>query len=107
MLSLAKTNWYLHFTVPSTTHSMQDENITKLPIWKEKYAKLGVTPRELHMRQQGLCWLKPEKQPDGSVKIFCTDGDETAETQFMLNPTIECAKCMTCFAAKVIEDKID
>ncbi len=80
-------------------------SIAKLPIWKEKYEKLGVNPRELHMRQQGLCWLKPELQPDGVVKIFCTDGEETAETRFMLNPTIECANCMAVFAARVIENE--
>jgi len=83
---------------------MREFELTKLPIWKEKYEKLGVSPRELYMRQQGLCWLKPEQQPDGVVKIFCTDGKDTAETQLMLNPTIECAKCMSCFAVKVIED---
>ena len=107
MLSLEKTNWCLPSIVPNTIHNMQNEDITKLPVWKEKYAQMGVTPRELYMRQQGLCWLKPEKQPDVSVKIFCTDGEEQAETQLMLNPTIECAKCMAGFAAKVIEDKID
>jgi hypothetical protein len=78
-------------------------DISKLPIWKEKYEKLGVTPRELYMRQNGLCWLKPIPLPDGSVKIFCTDGEDEAETQLMLNPTIECAKCMAGFAARVIE----
>ena len=87
---------------------MGDEPIIeKLPIWKEKYEKLGVSPRELYMRQQGLCWLKPERQPDGSVKIFCTDGKDVAETQLMLNPTIECAKCMACFAAKVVENSVE
>jgi hypothetical protein len=77
---------------------------SKLPVWNDKYDKLGVSPRELYMRQQGLCWLKPERQPDGSVKIYCTDGKDSAETQLMLNPTFECAKCMAGFTAKVIED---
>lgn len=76
-----------------------------LPVWKEKYDKLGVSPRELYMRQQGLCWLKPVRYPDKSVKVFCTDGSEEAETSKMLNPTIECAKCMASFAARVIEDE--
>jgi hypothetical protein len=82
-------------------------DISKLPIWKEKYEKLGVTPEELYMRQNRLCWLKPRPTPDGTVKIFCTDGKEEAETQFMLNPTIECVKCMSCFAARVIENGIN
>ena len=82
---------------------MKDSEIEKLPIWKEKYEKLGVTPRELYMRQNKLCWLKPIPLPDGTVKIFCTDGKDQAETQLMLNPTVECAKCMACFAARVVE----
>lgn len=78
-----------------------------LPVWNDKYAKMGVSARELYMRQQGLCWLKAEVLPDNTVQVMCTDGDETALTQSMLNPTIECAKCMSCFVAKVVESSLE
>lgn len=82
---------------------MKDRETKKLPIWKDKYDKMGVTPKELYMRQNRLCWLKPISRPDGSVIIFCTDGVDKAETSLMLNPTLECAKCMSSFSAKVVE----
>lgn len=83
-----------------------DDSKTKFPVWKESYAKLGVSPRELYMRQQKLCYLKPVMLPDGKIKIFCTDGDQSAETCKMLNPTQECAECMATFAIKTMEGKI-
>ncbi len=79
----------------------------KLPVWKDDYTKLGVTPEELYMRQQGKCWLKTVVLPDITVKLFCTDGDQEAETCKMLNPTMECARCMAGFAVRVVESKID
>lgn len=84
---------------------MNDE-VAKLPIWKEKYEKLGVTPRELYMRQNSLCWLVPNIDPEGNVTIQCTDGKDKATTANMLNPTIECVQCMVCFTTKVMEDEI-
>ena len=88
---------------------MSDEfdAIKKLPIWKEKYEKMGVTPRELYMRQNGLCWPVAEVSPDGTAKIFCTDGKDKAETARMLNPTVECAQCMATFAARVVEGAVE
>lgn len=84
---------------------MTDSDIIKLPIWKEKYTKLGVTPRELYMRQNGLCWLVPAVDSEGSVEIFCTDDVDRASTSCMLNPTIECVRCMTTFITRVIENE--
>jgi hypothetical protein len=75
-------------------------------IWDSKYEKMGVTPRELYMRQNGLCWLKPEISSTGEVNFYCTDGQEVALTNQMLNPTIECVKCMMGFTKKVMEDEI-
>ena len=80
--------------------------IAKLPIWKEKYDKLGVSPQELYMRQNELCWLKATIDPDGKALLFCTDGEDEARTDRMLNPTIECVECMTDFTRKVIEESV-
>lgn len=78
---------------------MQKDN--QLPVWKDSYAKLGVSPLELYMRQQGLCWLKATNV-DGEVVVFCTDGKDSAQTSNMLNPTLECSKCMSNFICKAI-----
>jgi hypothetical protein len=76
---------------------MDEFNILeKLPVWKDKYEKLGVSARELYMRQNGLCWLVTEE--DGEV--YCTDGKDKAPTCSMLNPTIECVQCIVNFAKK-------
>jgi len=69
---------------------------------KEEYDKLGVTPKELYYRQNGLCWLEIayDKIDEGDPvpgDIYCTDGEEYARTSDMLNPTIECAQCMAGF----------
>lgn len=77
-----------------------------LPIWKDKYDKLGVTPEELYMRQNQLCWLRPEVE-EGNVVIYCTDGKQKAVTETMLNPTIECVRCMMKFSTKAVQDAID
>jgi len=82
------------------------EGMKHFPIWKEKYTKLGVTPKELYMRQQGLCWLVAEVHPDKHAEIYCTDGDDKAKTARMLNPTIECAQCMAGFMSKIVEDTL-
>jgi len=78
----------------------------EFPVWDEKYEKLGVTPHELYMRQNGLCWLKPRVLPDGDIKIYCTDGKDEAETALMLNPTYECARCMMRFTTDAIKEKL-
>ena len=81
------------------------DNIEKLPIWKEKYSKLGVTPRELYMRQNGLCWLEHKVSANGDIVLFCTDGKEKAVTDRMLNPTLECIQCITNYTKKALQEK--
>ena len=83
-----------------------EDIVEKLPIWKDKYEKMGVTPRELYMRQNGLCWLVPEINPEGNATVYCTDGKDKAVTANMLNPTIECIQCMICFTEKAIEREV-
>lgn len=78
----------------------------ELPIYKDKYDKMGVTALELYMRQNGLCWLVPDVDENHSVTIYCTDGKDKAETSKMLNPTFECVQCMMCFTTRAIEDGI-
>ena len=75
-------------------------------IWDDKYERMGVSPYELYLRQQGLCYLISEVGSNGEVKIYCTDGEERAPTAGLLNPTFECAKCMAGFTAKVVKDAI-
>ena len=82
---------------------MTDKEI-KFPIWDEKYENLGVTPIELYMRQNGLCWLTTEVDPEGTVTLYCTDGEDKSKTRLMLNPTYECARCIATFTEKSIED---
>jgi len=76
---------------------------TKLPVWNEKYEKLGVTAHELYMRQSGLCHLKSAVGPEGDVVIWCTDNKDSAVTAKMLNPTIECIQCIVRFTTAVME----
>ena len=75
----------------------------EFPVWNEKYERMGVTPRELYMRQNGLCWLVKEEHDVRGITIYCTDGKDKAETDLMLNPTFECVNCITRFAKNVIE----
>lgn len=73
----------------------------------EKYDKMGVTPRELFCRQNKICYLTlVYDKYDGEEHygdIYCTDGTEYAITSSMLNPTYECAKCITSFMKKTLE----
>ena len=69
---------------------------------RDKYSLMGVTPKELYYRQNGLCYLELVYDDYGDgVKvpgaIYCTDGEEYAETGKMLNPTFECVQCMNRF----------
>lgn len=75
------------------------------PIWDDRYEKLGVTPIELYMRQNQLCWLTPEVE-DGVVTLYCTDGKDKAQTNRMINPTFECIKCISKFTETVISGTI-
>lgn len=77
------------------------------PVWKDEYTSMGVTPHELYLRQQGLCKLQAEMHEDGAIVIYCTDGKDKAETDRMLNPTIECVKCMSKSLVKVIKNDIE
>jgi len=81
--------------------------VTKQPIWKNKYDKMGVTAHELYMRQNQQCWLTVEVAADGSATIFCTDGEERARLCQMLNPTIECMQCTAAFVEQTIEHEIN
>ena len=74
-------------------------------VWDERYTKLGVTPQELYIRQNGLCYLRTENE-DGEIIIYCTDGTEKERTDYLLNPTFECAKCICSFTKKIIENGI-
>lgn len=76
------------------------------PVWDDKYEKLGVTPQELYMRQNGLCWLVFDVNQEGLVSLSCTDGKEKAQTNKMLNPTYECMVCVSRFTEKVLQDAI-
>ena len=79
----------------------------KFPVWKEKYAKLGVRPLELYMCQNGLCWLTPEVNPEGKVTFYCTDGEERGITAQMVNPSLECVQCMVRFMTCTVEHQIE
>lgn len=79
----------------------------ELPVWKNKYDKMGVRPQELYMRQNSLCWLKQAIFPGGEIEIYCTDGKDEAKTDCMLNPTIECVRCMIGFAKWTILNEIN
>ena len=83
---------------------MIDKDLFPVIGWDDKYSHMGVTPRELYLRQNGLCWLVPETNPKGEVVLYCTDGVDRAKTSSMLNPTFECAKCIAGFAERTIKD---
>lgn len=80
---------------------------SKFPIWEEKYEKMGVTPHELYLRQQGICFIRPEIDMDGKVTLHCTDNKDKAITSGMLNPTFECIQCLTRFTENVIEEQLE
>jgi hypothetical protein len=75
--------------------------------YNNKYEKLGVTPQELYLRQNGACYLTMVYDTVDNKRIFgdlyCTDGTEYAKTRDMLNPTLECAQCMADFLKQVVE----
>jgi len=76
-------------------------NNSKCPKYKDKYDKMGVTPHELYLRQNGLCYIELVYDEINGDKIpgdmYCTDGKDYALTKSMLNPTIECMYCITSF----------
>lgn len=86
---------------------MSKKDYLPLPVLSDdRYEKMGVSPKELYMRQNGLCWLRAELDIDNNVTVYCTDGKEKARTDQLLNPTFECAKCMSGNYKKAIEDAI-
>lgn len=80
---------------------MSENKIT----WDARYTKMDVTPLELYMRQNGLCWLEIEKEGENFV-LYCTDGKDKAQTACMLNPTFECAQCMSNFTTGIVSDQL-
>ncbi len=71
----------------------------------DRYNKMGVSPNELYLRQTGKCWLSliyDEYENGDKVlgALYCTDGQEFAETCKMINPTFECIKCLSKFILK-------
>lgn len=70
------------------------------PLDHKKYALMGVNPRELYLRQTKHCWLEliydiNEDNEEVLSAVYCTDGEEYAETNKMVNPTFECIQCLT------------
>lgn len=59
--------------------------------------EVGVTPHELYMRQNGLCWLVL-----AGTTAACTDGVDLAPLASMLNPTMECAVCAARFIERLV-----
>ena len=77
---------------------------------EDKYSLMGVTPKELYLRQSGKCWLTLAYDMFDGVEVpgelYCTDGKEYAITGNMLNPTFECMKCISSFILKESSDKM-
>lgn len=66
---------------------------------------MGISPKELYLRQNNKCWLELvyDLDEDGEKTLgalYCTDGTDFAETCKMLNPTFECMVCLTNFIMK-------
>jgi len=76
--------------------------------YNSKYDSMGVTARELYFRQNKLCWLEAAYDVEGSDRqfgdLYCTDGTDYETTNSMLNPTFECAQCMTSFLKDTIAE---
>lgn len=67
----------------------------KLLTLEEACDKIGVTPLELYMRQNHQCYLVGGTVVSGVLgPLYCTDGVDTAPTEFLANPTIECSQCL-------------
>lgn len=65
---------------------------------EDKCNIIGVTPLELYMRQNGLCYLVMK-----GGEVYCTDGEDEYRTEDLSNPTTECSRCMV----KFFKSKID
>lgn len=75
---------------------MTVDEVVVRELFKRCDLEVGVTPHELYMRQNGLCWLEFA----GGVAV-CTDGSDTSPLSSLLNPTMECARC----AARFIQER--
>ena len=71
---------------------MEDGKLTVEQLEKKLAETVGVTALELYMRQNLLCCLEVR---DGEV--YCTDGVDSARTDWLANPTVECSKCLVNF----------
>lgn len=79
---------------------MDEQLLKSLVALEEKCANIGITPLELYMRQNGLCWLMVEEGD-----IFCTDGKDRALARELANPTYKCTKCFVSFIKRLLDDK--
>lgn len=70
--------------------------VEKLLDLEEACTKIGVTPEELYLRQNGMCYLTGGTVVSGVIEdIYCTDGVDKVPTRFLANPTIECSRCLS------------
>lgn len=87
-----------------------DKKDCTYPDYKDKYDKMGVTPKEIHLRQTGECWLELAfDEYDGAAhpgELYCTDGKEYAPADKMLNPTFECMICLSSFIMDSAEKQV-
>jgi hypothetical protein len=83
---------------------MDEEECVLLSSIKDKCDFVGVTPFELYMRQKGLCHLEIEVV-SGEARLYCTDDEDRARTDYLANPTHECSKCMAKFILEVYSGK--
>ena len=75
---------------------MEEQLLKSLADLEKKCSNVGITPLELYMRQNGLCWLIIR---DGIV--LCTDGKDEALAHELANPTHECSKCFVSFIKRL------
>lgn len=78
--------------------------------YKDKYNLMGVTPKELYLRQTNACWLETvfdyyENKTQIS-DLYCTNGKEYALTRTMCNPTFECVQCLSNYIIKLEQQKL-
>ena len=67
-----------------------------LPIWDDRYDRMGVSAHELYLRQNNLCYLVVDGPDDDRVSLLYR-WKRRARTDRLLNPTFECARCMSSF----------
>jgi hypothetical protein len=60
----------------------------------------GVTPLELYMRQNGLCYLTTV-----SGVVYCTDGVDEFRFDELCNPTVECVRCVHSMMSRLVDNE--